>query len=190
MLGNLPDRRRVRYGVESATGGSYSFGGQGQSSVHSRRLARLNLVDSITYVRPSAIARKRHAIAAATTCSKPGRGRKRMKLIWMSISIVLVIMITVFVQPQEHTPVLEQCRVDASAWAKADKSYMQRFPFSEISRRFQEMYDCTNADRPNESKYVFVGLQLSVEESHRAEYFITRHNLWNQFIAEDAQGKR
>ena len=46
------------------------------------------------------------------------------------------------------------------------------------------------ADPQNEIGYARVSLFLQQEETSRYVNFLLRHGLWDQFVAEDAQGKR
>ena len=89
---------------------------------------------------------------------------------------------------QEPAPVADQCRAEVAAWEKADPAYWHRFAQPELSRRFQEMYECTKVDRLNEGRYTYVALLLEVQRADRFMVFLIRHKLWDQFVAEDAKG--
>jgi hypothetical protein len=113
-----------------------------------------------------------------------------------------MVMLAAVAKSQEH-PALEQCRLDFDAYKKlgnfahptgaelkAQKDYLKRFPLSEISRRVREMEGCMEVDRVNEKGYADVSILLEAEEGSRYMNFLLRHDLWNQFAGEDAQGKR
>jgi hypothetical protein len=98
---------------------------------------------------------------------------------------------------------LKQCRIDLSTYTKlgpltnpsfaqikAQKDYLRSLRLSEISHRFKEMGDCMEADPQNELGYAHVSSLLQQEETSRYVNFLLRHGLWDQFVAEDAQGKR
>jgi|GEM_PF-1911430 len=112
-------------------------------------------------------------------------------------------------------PTVEQCRADGTAWEKINLAandanqeiarahlgdslskfegaahYWKRFSFSEISRRSYEMCECAKLDTQNEKKYLFDAVYLEGEANNRYMNFLNRHSLWNEFVAEDAQGKR
>ena len=105
---------------------------------------------------------------------------------------------------QEPKVTLQQCRVDADPFIKtmlanpndrtaefeAHREYLKRFPLSEITRRQLEMYDCTTVDPKNSKAYETVALVLDGEETSRYLSFLIRHNLVDQFRAEDANGAR
>jgi len=44
--------------------------------------------------------------------------------------------------------------------------------------------------RENYSTYRNTAFEIEAEMNVRVGRFLKRHNLWNQFLAEDAQGKR
>jgi hypothetical protein len=117
--------------------------------------------------------------------------------------ISLIALLSMFSQSQEHRPALEQCRLDVTAYStlgsfahptatelEAQTHYMNRFPSSEISRQTKEMEDCMDVDQGNHKNYEDVSLLLTSGTNNRYMQFLLRHDLWKQFVAEDAQGKR
>ena len=108
----------------------------------------------------------------------------RNTLIRMSL-LSSVLAAATAVAPQEHLPRLQQCRANVSDWTVSDKVYLKRFPFHEIMRRLEEMHGRSEIDLVNKSKYFQSALYLSADESHRAENFINRHNLFEKVLAED-----
>ena len=121
---------------------------------------------------------------------------------WCLIGLLLTP--TYSAESQEPKPALEQCRIDAEPFIKtmlanpkdliaefnAHRDYLKRFPLSEIGRRQTEMYDCTTVDPKNSEAYKTVALVLDAEITGRYLSFLLRHNLMNQFRAEDANGAR
>jgi hypothetical protein len=106
-------------------------------------------------------------------------------------------------QTGQHPPPLEQCRLDVDTYKKlgnfshpteaefkAQVDYLDRFPLSEISRRIVEMESCMEVDRAHQKDYADVSILLEAARGNRYQNFLVRHDLWNQFVGEDAQGKR
>jgi hypothetical protein len=101
---------------------------------------------------------------------------------------------------------LEQCRLDIDAYKKLGNfahpsaaeftkqaEYLRRFPLSELTRRTKEMEDCMEVDQANEKSYAGASILLEAAQVDRYMNFLLRHHhpdLWYQFVAEDAQGKR
>ena len=52
------------------------------------------------------------------------------------------------------------------------------------------MKDCENVDWAFQHQYFNTRAEISAAMFARFSAFLTRHNLWDQFLAEDAQGKR
>lgn len=127
---------------------------------------------------------------------------KTKYFLWSLIGLLLTS--TYLAKSQEPKPALKQCRVDADPFIKtmldnpkdliaefnAQRDYLKRFPLSEIGRRQTEMYDCTTVDPKNSEAYKTVALVLDAEVTSRYLSFLLRHNLMNQFRAEDANGAR
>lgn len=53
-----------------------------------------------------------------------------------------------------------------------------------------EMADCVNVDPSNAFDYNFLASGIRTVQALRLRTFIVRHGLLNEFLAEDAQGKR
>jgi hypothetical protein len=141
--------------------------------------------------------------------------QRPLSIVMLIIGMTITMTFVAWSKPQEPSITVEQCRADGDAWKKISEAaadaqakiahagrgddirkfdaafhYLKRFPLSEISRRTDEMATCTQVDRQNQDMYLFVGVFLESEESNRYMNFLLRHNLWNDFVAEDAQGKR
>lgn len=52
------------------------------------------------------------------------------------------------------------------------------------------MHDCQTVDPENERPYYNTTSEITTLQWIRLFNFLHRHNLWDQFIAEDAQDKR
>jgi hypothetical protein len=117
--------------------------------------------------------------------------------------IVSLVILSAVANSQEHPPALEQCRLDVDMYKKfgdfahptdaefkAERDYLEQFPLSEISRRVVEMEGCMEVDRAHQKDYADVSILLEAARGKRYMHFLIRHDLWKQFVAEDAQGKR
>jgi hypothetical protein len=137
----------------------------------------------------------------------------RMACVWLCLLTALIVTLTTLVRSEE--PALEQCRADGMAWQKIDlaiedasqkisqgplgsdlnkldaaRNYWRRFPASEISRHDEEMESCYKLDPQNGKTYLFDDVYLEAEENNRYFHFLLSHKLWNEFVADDAEGKR
>jgi hypothetical protein len=52
------------------------------------------------------------------------------------------------------------------------------------------MYECERVDPANKFRYYNTQSELISEQKGRMENFLDRHKLWEQFVSEDAAGKR
>ena len=121
----------------------------------------------------------------------------------LRVFAVSTILLIAFSNAEESLATLKQCRNDLNTYTKlgpltnpsfaqikAQKDYLRSFRLSELSERLKEMGDCMETDPQNEIGYAHISLSLQQEETSRYVNFVLRHGLWNQFVAEDAQGKR
>ena len=119
-------------------------------------------------------------------------------------TLVLVLLISSATLAQEHAPTVEQCRADYRLWtANLD---FKDISYHELLRRAVEMNQCTIVDPDgmqaflDEEKrlgwknasiiYPVAGSLFQHAADERMTHFVTRHHLLNQFLDEDAAGKR
>jgi hypothetical protein len=95
-------------------------------------------------------------------------------------------------QAVEHTPTVEQCRADQRVWlATLQQSHdVTDVTFPTLRQWTTEMQDCTDIDNVNAYKYLNTLAEARAVQMTRLLRFIQRHNLIDQFKAEDAEGKR
>jgi hypothetical protein len=115
---------------------------------------------------------------------------KRFRL----LVLVLVSVSTGGSQEVKHAPTVEQCRADQRLWLSkleqtgtdgtADVGYKELFGWA------KEMSECEKVDPELHNRYYNTLGEASSEQIIRLENFLDRHHLWDQFYAEDAQGKR
>ena len=93
----------------------------------------------------------------------------------------------------EHAPTVEQCQADQRLWVseiEAENSSRPLPAFDIVTQWGQEMLKCEKVDPDNEWRYYNTAGEICGEKEVRLINFLHRHDLWNQFKAEDAAGKR
>jgi|ERR1700691_2360040 hypothetical protein len=97
-------------------------------------------------------------------------------------------------QAVEHAPTVEQCQADRAYWksklGQPDEKGTDDVPFSMLVGWDAEMEKCRAVDPPNRWLYFNVGEEALAEMAIRQRAFLVRHNMWQQFLDEDAAGKR
>jgi hypothetical protein len=113
-----------------------------------------------------------------------------MKKLWLLLAIAVPLQ---FIHAQEvkHAPTVEQCRADEKLWMskRGDDAAVVDITYGELDGWIAKMYECQTVDPGNRVQYYNMQSELAVRQVMRLEKFIRRHNLWDQFLAEDAQGK-
>lgn len=92
-------------------------------------------------------------------------------------------------QTLEHAPTVEQCQADQKIWL-TEMTQSNDQSFSTLGQRFTEMRQCIELDPAHNTRYYNTGSQALYLQALRETDFLTRHNLYDQFIEEDAEGKR
>ena len=87
---------------------------------------------------------------------------------------------------------MDKCRADASLWENADNTTPT---LNDLSVRMHEMAVCMDVDPFKSSpehfrKYQETNRNIEEEYGRRMSHFIDRHGLRQQFMDEDANGKR
>jgi hypothetical protein len=111
--------------------------------------------------------------------------------------LLAVILLPSIANPaQEHAPTLDQCNADERLWA-SQLSNVDSLPYKEVEARENEMTNCattmdtsTETGYRNASSYKSLGSNYRGQMGRRLQTFLIRHNLIDQFLAEDAEGKR
>lgn len=124
---------------------------------------------------------------------------KRFWLLWF----VLVSVSAVGSQEVKPAPTVAQCRSDQRLWfskisddAKAEEAEGLREPvaasisFQQLNFLILQMHDCARIDPEFKKEYYETSGDAAVAANNRLVHFLYRHNLLDQFITEDAQGKR
>jgi len=106
---------------------------------------------------------------------------------------LFVLVGTIGSQEVKHAPTVEQCRADQRLWLSkledfqsgglADVSYRELTAWGEV------MSECESVDPQNQDRYFNTISEIIAAKVVRLTAFLDRRRLWQQFLAEDAQGK-
>lgn len=112
-----------------------------------------------------------------------------MKKLWLLLMLVIPYQST-FAQEVEHAPTVEQCRADQQLWvSELERSSYALTPFEVLQARVLKMVSCATIDPAFKGKYHNVEAEIMTAEAIRISTFLTRHDLWNQFLIEDGQAQ-
>jgi hypothetical protein len=93
---------------------------------------------------------------------------------------------------QDHAPTVDQCRADQRLWSSQldTPEEVNALSFRKLNKRSEEMAACSTVDEEHPTSYSLTGARLTLQKESRLFDFVTRHKLFDQFLAEDAAGKR
>jgi hypothetical protein len=115
-----------------------------------------------------------------------------MKKLWLLLLMVTPLQLT-HAQQVHHAPTVAQCRANQQLWLSKlqTKGYVSlSVHYLELDYWLLEMENCLKVDHNFEARYRYTENEIFVEEGSRLRNFLKRHNLVDQFMAEDAQGMR
>jgi hypothetical protein len=90
----------------------------------------------------------------------------------------------------EHAPTVDQCRADQRLWLSQLESGLPLPAVSIMDEQRGEMMDCLIVDPSRQLEYRNTTNEISAAVITRYRHFLWRHNLMDQFVKEDAAGKR
>jgi arylsulfatase A-like enzyme len=96
-------------------------------------------------------------------------------------------------QNVQHAPTVAQCQADQRLWLskiESDPNQSTLPPYSVLNKWRGEMLDCADVDPDNKMRYYSTGGEFVDAGMKRLMDFLTRHQLWDKFLEEDAAGKR
>jgi hypothetical protein len=110
----------------------------------------------------------------------------------LCLLFALVVVGTLGSQEVKHAPTVEQCSADQKLWLSKLESSDDVVPasFKELAGWQHEMFECMSVDPQMRKQYFNVYAEINSEKVIRLERFLDRHKLYDQFIAEDTEGKR
>lgn len=105
---------------------------------------------------------------------------------------VAVLFLVAVSSAQDHAPTVEQCRADQSLWWEQfnTRELISKLSARKLSQRSGEMHDCAAVDEEHRNSYERLGAMFQMEFEQRLLDFVTRHDLMEKFLSEDAAGKR
>jgi len=111
---------------------------------------------------------------------------------YAAATIVLLFASLAVAQEVKHAPTIEQCQADANLWSVQSLEETDRLSVLTLEARWKEMYDCKRLDssRDQRSVYEMVMHNSISDQEVRMVHFLERHHEWDQFVVEDAAGKR
>ena len=120
----------------------------------------------------------------------------------MTRAIAAIALFAALISPcmAENKPLaltVEECRTDQRSWSnwlKADqeiaaKTTRSDITFAQLTYWGTEMRVCKKVDPVFAAQYEITENEIAFELEARYYNFIYRHNLWDQFLAEDAKGQ-
>jgi hypothetical protein len=116
-----------------------------------------------------------------------------MKRFWPLLLLVIPYQ-SIHAQEVQHAPTVAQCRADQSLWLSKLETQgltdINLVSYNGLHGWVGEMLDCVQVDPQFQTRYGSTIGETHAAMNLRLEKFLTRHNLYNQFLAEDAAGKR
>lgn len=114
-----------------------------------------------------------------------------MQRLWPLLLLVIPLH-AIHAQEVKHAPTVEQCRADQRLWmSKVETdSDVVSISFTDLSSWADEIDDCEKVDPDSRYKYLSLESEIAYTKISRFRKFLKRHDLLQQFLAEDAQGKR
>jgi hypothetical protein len=131
-----------------------------------------------------------------------------MKQYYAAVGLALLLTtIHVDAAQDDHAPSVEVCRADMNLWrdqmteyftAEADynnkglpnRSSVMGLTFLQLNHRSTEKGQCAVVDPPSGDEYNDLLVTYGEARDDRFKFFVKRHNLLKQMLAEDTAGKR
>ena len=116
-----------------------------------------------------------------------------MKKLWLLLAMAIPLQ-PVHSQQVEYALTVEECRAEQSLWmSRSDEpndAGTVNVNYSDLNDWSSRMLLCGSVDPELRWQYNNTQRELSEVQTKRLVRFLVRHNLYGQFLAEDAQGKR
>ena len=116
-----------------------------------------------------------------------------MKKLWLLLAMAISLQ-PVHSQQVEYALTVEECRAEQSLWmSRSDQPNdvgTVNVNYSDLNDWSSRMLLCGSVDPELRWQYNNTQRELSEVQTKRLIRFLVRHNLYGQFLAEDAQGKR
>ena len=112
-----------------------------------------------------------------------------MKQFWLMV-IVFVSFDLLWSQEVEHASTVDQSRAAQKLWFSKISDDPASISFQELNFWSLEMHGCARIEPESNKGYYQTSGDAVGTANNRLMHFLERHNLVQQFLAEDAQGKR
>ena len=116
-----------------------------------------------------------------------------MKQVWLVV-LVSVSFNSLWSQEVKHAPSVEECRAEQTLWmsrlGEPNDAGTVNVNDSDLNDWSSRMVLCGGVDPELRWQYYNIQRELSEVQTNRLIRFLVRHNLYSQFLAEDAQGNR
>ena len=110
-----------------------------------------------------------------------------MKQFWLLV-LVVVSFNSLGSQEVKHSPTtVDECRADERLWESMKDN--ETVSFRELSDLGADLFYCMHVDPEWKNVYDLAVGTIDATQLKRLLNFLHRHNLYDQFLAEDAQGK-
>jgi hypothetical protein len=106
---------------------------------------------------------------------------------------VILISVSLVTAQVEHAPTVAQCQADQRLWlSQIEVDHGQRTlpAYAVIDKWKWEMDDCMSVDPENKVRYYNTESEVWVVQMGRMRDFLERHQVWDKFLDEDAEGQR
>jgi hypothetical protein len=122
-----------------------------------------------------------------------------MSKLRLSIGLCLLLTLVgtapaVWAEEVHHAPSVEQWRADQRLWLSTLENPTgtggDNVRFEELQGWFLEEVECQTVDPHFQVQYYNTAAEITALEMMRLKHFAGRRNLYDQFLTEDAQGKR
>jgi hypothetical protein len=116
-----------------------------------------------------------------------------MKKLWLLLTMAIHLQ-PVYSQQVEYALTVEECRAERILWMsrldEPNDAGTVNVNDSDLNDWSLRMVLCASVDPEFRWQYYNIQRELSEVQRTRLIRFLVRHNLYGQFLAEDAQGKR
>jgi len=104
----------------------------------------------------------------------------------------LVLTVSLIGQEIKHAPTVAQCQADERLWISSVEHHNDDTlpPLRVLWNWALETEDCQKVDPDNQRLYFNLSSEIIALRLTRMSHFLDRHNLYQQFVQEDEEGKR
>jgi hypothetical protein len=116
-----------------------------------------------------------------------------MNKLWLLLAMLTPLQL-MHAQEVKHAPSVEECRAEQTLWVsrldEPNDAGIVNVNDSDLNDWSSRMHLCGSVDPELRWQYYYIQRELSEVQTNRLIRFLVRHNLYGQFLAEDAQGNR